>query len=104
MDNERLGIYGAITVASIIINFIRITLFYLICINASRVLHNRMFGAIIRAPIRFFDSNSSGTYMYVVSKCRGSTLITTFKFIFKKLLYKNFVVVVVDVCIVCGYC
>lgn len=61
-DDERMGIYGAITLISIIINFIRSAIFYLICINASRVLHNRMFGAIIRTPIRFFDTNPSGKY------------------------------------------
>ena len=55
-----MGIYAAITVASIILNFIRSALFYLVCVNASRVLHNRMFGAIIRAPVRFFDTNPSG--------------------------------------------
>ncbi len=59
-DDQRMGIYGGITLTTIVLNFVRTTLFYLICINASRVLHNRMFKAIIRTSIRFFDTNPSG--------------------------------------------
>ena len=59
-DDARLGVYGGITIVSILINFLRSAIFYLICLNASRVLHNRMFAAIIRVPMRFFDTNPSG--------------------------------------------
>ena len=33
---------------------------YVICLNASRNLHNKMFKAILRAPILFFDTNPVG--------------------------------------------
>ena len=58
--NQRMAIYSSTTVVSIILNFIRGILLYFLCINASRVLHNRMFAAVLRAPILFFGTNPSG--------------------------------------------
>lgn len=59
-DDQRQGVYGGITLVSIILNFVRTAMFYLVCVNASRVLHNRMFSAIVRTSVRFFDTNPSG--------------------------------------------
>ena len=36
-------------------------LFYFICVNASRVLHNWMFASVLRALVRFFDTNPIGS-------------------------------------------
>ena len=58
--NQRIGIYAGTTAAAILINFARTIAFYFLCVNASRVLHNRMFAAILRAPILFFDTNPIG--------------------------------------------
>jgi len=58
--NQRIGIYAGTTAAAILINFARTITFYFLCVNASRVLHNRMFAAILRAPILFFDTNPIG--------------------------------------------
>ena len=72
-DEARLGVYGGITVISIALNFLRTVMFYLICLNASKVLHNRMFAAIIRVPMRFFDINPSGECVYVLRCLRVCT-------------------------------
>ncbi|CAF4584000.1 unnamed protein product [Rotaria sp. Silwood2] len=40
--------------------FLRTVISQLICLNAGRVLHNKMFKQIIRCPISFFDTNSVG--------------------------------------------
>ena len=45
---------------ALLINIFRSLLFYVVIVNASRVLHNRMFGSVLRAPMRFFDTNPSG--------------------------------------------
>ena len=58
--NQRIGIYAGTTAAAILINFVRTIAFYFVCVNASRVLHNRMFAAVLRAPVLFFDTNPIG--------------------------------------------
>ena len=63
--NQRIGIYAGTTAAAILINFARTIAFYFVCVNASRVLHNRMFAAILRAPVLFFDTNPIGEQLYV---------------------------------------
>ena len=52
-NNQRIGIYAGTIVASLLLNFARAVLFYFVCVNASRVLHNRMFASILRAPSSF---------------------------------------------------
>ena len=58
--NQRIGIYAGTTAAAILLSFARAITFYFVCVNASRVLHNRMFVAILRAPVLFFDTNPIG--------------------------------------------
>ena len=60
---ERIIIYVGVCVAAVVLSFARSLLFYFICVNASRVLHNRMLSRIFRAPVRFFDSNPIGTWL-----------------------------------------
>lgn len=57
---QRIGTYGGLTAGLTFLNFLRGALLYFICVNASRVLHNRLFASVLRAPILFFDSNPSG--------------------------------------------
>ncbi|XP_065914062.1 ATP-binding cassette sub-family C member 4-like isoform X2 [Dysidea avara] len=58
--NERIGIYGAILAGTILITLLKGLFGYITCLNASRNLHNKMFSAILRAPILFFDTNPVG--------------------------------------------
>ena len=60
--NQRIGIYGGIVFAAIILVFSKTILNYLFCISASRNLHNKMFRSILRAPVLFFDTNPVGMW------------------------------------------
>ena len=53
----------------------RSVLFFYVCVNAAKILHNRMFGAVLRAPIRFFDTNPIGKEVAKFRAC--STKIKT---------------------------
>ena len=68
-SDQRIGIYAGTTGFTIIINFARTILFYYVCVNASRVLHNRMFVSVLRAPSLFFDTNPIGE-----DSCYGETV------------------------------
>ena len=58
--NQRIGVYGGIVLSSISLVTLRTVLTFLICIAASRNLHNQMFRAILRTPVFFFDTNPVG--------------------------------------------
>ncbi|UJR14779.1 hypothetical protein I4U23_001767 [Adineta vaga] len=58
--NERFYILCALVFALCILIFLRLILSRFICLNAARVLHNKMFERVIRCPISFFDMNPSG--------------------------------------------
>ena len=58
--NQRIAIYAGCSIAAVVLSFIRALLFYYICVNASRVLHDRMFASVLRAPVLFFDTNPIG--------------------------------------------
>ena len=59
-DNQRIGIYGGLLGSLTIFAALRAILFFILMLNASRVVHNRMFARILRAPILFFDTNPVG--------------------------------------------
>ena len=69
--NQRVGIYSATVAGAILVNFTRTITFFFICVNASRMLHNQMFGSILRAPILFFDTNPIGRVLNRFSKDVG---------------------------------
>ena len=69
--DERVGIYGGTVLGVIILNLIRTIAFFFVCVNASRVLHNRMFASILRAPVLFFDTNPIGRVLNRFSKDVG---------------------------------
>ena len=58
--NQRIGIYGGILSTLISLVFTRTIFSFLICLAAARHLHNKMFKAILRAPVLFFDTNPVG--------------------------------------------
>ena len=59
-DNQRIGIYGGLLGSLTILAVLRAILFFILMLNASRVVHNRMFARVLRAPILFFDTNPVG--------------------------------------------
>ncbi len=61
-ESSRFIVYASVVYSAFIIHFIRGVLFYIVCINASRILHNKMFSNILRTPVNFFDTNTSGKY------------------------------------------
>ena len=52
--------YSGLVGSAVLLSILRAVLFYFLCVNAARKLHNSMFGAILRAPVRFFDRNPIG--------------------------------------------
>ena len=59
-DNQRIGIYGGLLGSLTILAVLRTILFFILMLNASRVVHNRMFARVLKAPILFFDTNPVG--------------------------------------------
>jgi hypothetical protein len=68
-------VYTAFILGSIFITSIRSMFFFKVCMTASKILHDTMFGCILAATMRFFDTNSSGKhcvkimYFYMVYIC-----------------------------------
>lgn len=63
--NSRLTcivIYTVLVISLIVAIFVRSAIFVTVCTRASLNLHNRMFDAIIRATMHFFNTNSSGNH------------------------------------------
>lgn len=58
--HQRIRIYSIIVAGATLIVTLRAALSYQICLSASRNLHNKMFKAVLRAPILFFDTNPIG--------------------------------------------
>ena len=58
--DQRVGIYGGTVLGVVLTNLTRTIAFFFVCVNASRILHNRMFASILRAPILFFNTNPIG--------------------------------------------
>ena len=73
--DQRIAIYTGCSVATVLLSFARAILFYFICVNASRVLHNRMFASVLRAPVLFFDNNPIGKPPFIN---RGDVVMVTF--------------------------
>lgn len=54
-------IYAGVAFATLFICVIRSTVYYYMVLRISRRLHELMFSAVVGAPMRFFDTNPSGT-------------------------------------------
>jgi len=67
--NQRIGIYSGIVFGSVSLVLTRTIFAFLICIAASRHLHNKMFRAILRVPVLFFDTNPVGKHIILHLKC-----------------------------------
>ena len=59
---QRIGVYGGLVGSLFMLSLLRAVLFFLLVLNAARIVHNRMFSRVLRAPILFFDTNPIGLY------------------------------------------
>ncbi|KAF5283718.1 hypothetical protein FQR65_LT13753 [Abscondita terminalis] len=71
MKNLLLLIYTSLITALIILSFGRLVAFINLCMKASINLHNNMFKSIVRATMRFFNTNPSGRVLNRFSKDMG---------------------------------
>ncbi|XP_038070620.1 multidrug resistance-associated protein 4-like [Patiria miniata] len=63
--------YAIMCCVTIVACFVRSFLFFHIFVTAARNLHNQMFSAIIRAPMKFFDDNPVGRVLNRFAKDIG---------------------------------
>ncbi|KAM9328000.1 ATP-binding cassette sub-family C member 4 isoform 2-T2 [Pholidichthys leucotaenia] len=66
-----LGIYGGLTAATILFGFIRNFALFTVLVKSAQSLHNSMFSAILKTPVRFFDVNPIGRVLNRFSKDIG---------------------------------
>ncbi|XP_049775390.1 ATP-binding cassette sub-family C member 4-like [Schistocerca cancellata] len=66
------SVYGGLVALLIASCIGRSLIFFRTCMRASRRLHNWMFERVLRAPMRFFDSNPSGRILNRFSKDIGA--------------------------------
>ncbi|XP_050511824.1 ATP-binding cassette sub-family C member 4-like isoform X2 [Diabrotica virgifera virgifera] len=67
-----IGFYGFLIVGVIILTLFRSMMFVKVCMIASVNIHSKMFSTLLRAPMRFFDTNASGRILNRFSKDMGS--------------------------------
>lgn len=79
--NSAIYVYTICLVCCIIFTIARSLLFMDVCMNASRKLHDDMFGNILRATMLFFNTNSSGNlFMHAINKYLLIWLLNLFIF------------------------
>lgn len=71
-QNTYIYVYSAIIVSIFIIAITRSITFYTICLRCNQRLHDLVFGSLIRASMRFFDTNPSGRILNRFSKDMGA--------------------------------
>jgi ATP-binding cassette subfamily C (CFTR/MRP) protein 4 len=64
-------IYFALVCGAVIFATVRSVFFFYVCVHSAQVLHNRMFASVLRAPVRFFDTNPIGRILNKFSKDLG---------------------------------
>ncbi|KAJ8919555.1 hypothetical protein NQ315_002177 [Exocentrus adspersus] len=67
-----ISIYTVFIIAAMTLTPARSWLFYKIFMNASKGLHKKMFSNVLRAPMRFFDTNPSGRILNRFSNDMGA--------------------------------
>lgn len=53
-------VFSILIVCTLIFGYLRAIMFFRVCMTASVALHDKMFKAVLRAPIQFFDRNPVG--------------------------------------------
>ncbi|XP_056287089.1 ATP-binding cassette sub-family C member 4-like isoform X2 [Pseudoliparis swirei] len=69
--NFYLGVYGGLTVATVVFGFIRNLSLFHVLVKSTQTLHDRMFSAILGTHVRFFDINPIGRVLNRFSKDVG---------------------------------
>ena len=59
-------VFTIFTATLFVFSLIRSIHFFVMCTNASIALHNEMFKAVIRAPLRFFEQNDVGNFTFLI--------------------------------------
>ncbi|XP_063983809.1 ATP-binding cassette sub-family C member 4-like isoform X2 [Diachasmimorpha longicaudata] len=70
-DEGALWIYGTLIAACTIFTIARNVIFFKICMNAGKNIHNLMLECLLQAPMKFFDNNPSGRIVNRFSKDTG---------------------------------
>ena len=66
-NDQRIGVLWWPCIGSLFVfSTLRAVLFFLLLLNAARIVHNRMFSRVLRAPILFFDTNPIGLYSLIL--------------------------------------
>ncbi|XP_022909501.2 probable multidrug resistance-associated protein lethal(2)03659 [Onthophagus taurus] len=65
-------IYSALIILIILLTMMRSYLFFRCASNSSKRLHAKMFNCLLKAPMRFFDTNPSGRILNRFSKDTGA--------------------------------
>ena len=65
-NEQRIGVYGGLVGSLFVFSALRAVLFFLLVLNAARIVHNRMFSRVLRAPILFFDTIPIGLYSLII--------------------------------------
>nr|XP_039260708.1 multidrug resistance-associated protein 4-like isoform X2 [Styela clava] len=66
-----LKVYAILSAIMVMVVLIHANIHFYICVTSGIHMHNKMFRAILRAPIRFFDTNPSGRILNRFSKDMG---------------------------------
>ncbi|XP_045127905.1 ATP-binding cassette sub-family C member 4-like isoform X2 [Portunus trituberculatus] len=69
--NTNIYIYSGMTVGLFLLSLCRTVVFFTLCMKSSKTLHNNMFRAIIRVPIKFFDTHPVGQILNRFTKDLG---------------------------------
>lgn len=70
--NVSIYIYSGLIVGTILVTIIRSFVFFKVAMVSSKNLHMKMFNALLKAPMRFFDTNPSGRVLNRFSKDMGT--------------------------------
>uniref|UniRef100_A0A8C5BKD1 Multidrug resistance-associated protein 4-like n=1 Tax=Gadus morhua TaxID=8049 RepID=A0A8C5BKD1_GADMO len=65
------GVERGLTAASVALGFVRSLVFFNVLVRSAQSLHNAMFTAMLRSPVRFFDLNPIGRILNRFSKDIG---------------------------------
>lgn len=71
-DEEYLAVYAGVVSIFVVVSFAYPAHFYHVCTSASIRLHNNMFGQILRAPMRFFETSPVGRVLNRFTKDLGT--------------------------------